>query len=167
MQRALFLFRCTDDPDIESFLHNKAISHTDRGICNVFLILDEDCFDKDIIKIIAYFTLSHRSVIFCECVSNNRIRKITGFPKKDSTSVVLIGQIGKFIHENYRADISLQEILDYAYEIVRASSEFIPCRAILVECSETIYNLHLYEQAGFSFLQQDGDYYQYYDVIKG
>lgn len=159
------MFKCDKDEDIETFLHDKAIDHIERGTCNVFLILDEEKFDNNIIKIIAYFTLSHRSIEFHEGVSNTKVRAVAGFKGKTSTAVVLIGQIGKYMSGELNSFISIDEILDYAFEVIRASSELIPCRAALVECSETIHNLQIYEKAGFKFLQQDREFYQYYKII--
>ena len=160
------MFKCDKDEDIESFLHNKAIDHIERGTCSVFLILDEEKFDNNIIDIIAYFTLSHRSVMFHADVSNTKVRAVAGFKGKTSTSVVLIGQIGKFIDGGSKSDITIDAILEYAFEVIRASSELIPCRAALVECSEIIHKLCIYENAGFTFIQHDGEFYQYYKVIE-
>lgn len=159
------MFKCDKDEDIESFIHNKAIDHIERGTCNVFLILDEKKFDNNIIEIVAYFTLSHRSIEFHEDVSNSKIRAVAGFKDRNSTAVVLIGQLGKFMNNNFKADISIDTILEYVFEVIRASSELIPCRAVLVECSEIIHNLQIYENVGFKYLQQDGDFYQYYKVL--
>lgn len=83
----------------------------------MFLILDEEKFDNNIIDIIAYFTLSHRSVMFHADVSNTTVRAVAGFKGKSSTSVVLIGQIGKFIDGDSKADISIDVILEYAEDI--------------------------------------------------
>lgn len=165
LQRALCSFECKKDLDIESFLHNKAIPHIQRNTCSVYLILDEEKFDEGKINIVAYFTLSARSVRFHENISKSKIKNIAGFKDRTSVPVVLIGQIGKHISNKYTAKISLNEILSYAFEIILAANELIPCRAVLVECSEIIHNHGIYEKAGFRFLQKDGDFYQYYRII--
>lgn len=166
LQRALNMFKCDKDYDIESFLHEKAIRHIERKTCNVYLVLDEDRFDNGEIAIMAYFTLSHRSIEFREDVSKTRIKDVAGFKDRTSTPVVLIGQLGKYISGDYSADISIDEILSYVFEVILAADELIPCRAALVECSEVIHKLQIYENAGFKFLQQDDEFYQYYKVIE-
>lgn len=56
---------------------------------------------------------------------------------------MLIGQIGKYINGNQKAEISIDIILKFVFEVIRASSELIPCRVALVECSEAIHKLHI------------------------
>ena len=159
------MFKCDKDDDIEKFLHKKAVSHIERGICNVYLILDEEKFEHNIIEIIAYFTLSHRSLEFHSNVSKSKIRDVAGFKDKASTPVVLIGQLGKYINGEKKAEISIKEMLEYVFEIIKASSELIPCRVALVECSELIHKLGIYENVGFKLLQQDNEFYQYNKTI--
>ena len=60
---ALDHFRCCKDNDIETFLRKNAFEFINRGWCSVYLIVDETAFDEGNIKIDAYFTLSHKSLI--------------------------------------------------------------------------------------------------------
>lgn len=159
------MFKCDKDSDIETFLHDKAINHLERGICNVFLILDEAEFDNNNIKVLAYYTLSHRSVGFHDETSKTKIKDVSGFKDRISTHVVLIGQLGKYISNGNSAELCISDILEFAFETIRASNELIPCRAVLIECSETIHNLQIYENEGFKFLQIDNDFYQYYKIL--
>lgn len=163
--RALNLFKCDKDSDIEEFLHSKAVDFIAKDICQVYLILDEDAFDSDIIKVEGYFTLSHRALRFNEDVSKTKRKNITGFKDREITEFVLIGQIEKYISAERHSDLSLNEILAYAFEVIEAASSLIPCRIALVECSEEIYKRKLYDNCGFVFLQQDRDFYQYYKLI--
>lgn len=168
--RALKLFKCFKDPDIEDFLHNKAIDFLDRNICRIYLILNEDDFNAGKLKIEAFFTLSFRSLSFEPEVSKTTIRKITGFKNRKTTEFVLIGQLGKYIerysdNEIVKSEITVSSILDYAFEVVLSVNEWIPCNTVLVECSEAIHNKGIYQNEGFSLLQIDNGFYQYYKRI--
>lgn len=130
---ALCCFRCKKDSDIENFLKTKAIDYMNRKWCAIYLLLDEDCLDKNEFFILAYFTLSHKFLIPHE-VSKNQIKKITGGVISEILHFVLIGQLGKFIDEAECSYISGKEVLDYAFEIIEDANELIPCRCVLVEC---------------------------------
>lgn len=165
LEEALQAFRCSLDRDIESFLWNKAIPFIERGLCAVYLLLEEKAFENGQVKIDAYFTLSHKSLIPA-AVSKTKVRNAAG--RKDAKSIhfVLIGQLGKYIAdtesgEGYQADVSAKEILDCAFEVIRASSSYIPCRCALVECSAEPKLHKLYRDYGFIEFQFDGEHYQF------
>lgn len=163
---ALDRFRCYKDLDIEDFLRTKAFSFLERGWCSVYLIVDEKAFDAGKIKVDAYFTLSHKSLI-AEGLSKTKVKETSGFKDSASIHFVLIGQLGKYITKledgtECRADITSTEILDFAFEIIRASSALIPCRCVLVECSENPKVQKVYKDYHFSEFQYDGEHYQFY-----
>lgn len=163
---ALDCFRCYKDLDIEDFLRTKAFVFLERGWCSVYLIVDEEAFDAGKIKVDAYFTLSHKSLI-AEGLSKTKVKETSGFKESDSIHFVLIGQLGKYIAKlengtECRADIASTEILDFAFEIIRASSALIPCRCVLVECSENPKVQQVYKDYHFSEFQYDGEHYQFY-----
>lgn len=166
---ALNHFRCYKDLDIENFLRHDAINYLNRGWCSVYLILNEEAFDKGLLEIEAYFTLSHKNLI-PEDVSKEKIRTVSGFKDRSSVHFVLIGHLGKHIESNDHgpdicAQISSAEILDFAFEIAAASSELIPCRCVLVECSENPKVQKVYTDYEFKFFQFDGEHYQFYKRI--
>ena len=163
---ALKRFRCCKDKDIEDFLHDKAVDFLQRGWCSVYLIVDESAFDSGEIKIDAYFTLSHKSLI-PDAASKNSIYKASGFKDSDSIHFVLIGQLGKYIEDlndgtTHSAAITSTEILDFAFDIIRAASDLIPCRCVLGECSENPKVQQVYKDYHFSEFQYDGEHYQFY-----
>lgn len=167
---ALDSFRCYKDEDIEKFLRTQAFDFLDHQLCSIYLLVDEQLFDDGMVKIDAYFTLSHKTLI-SEGISKRKIQKVTG-GIKDATSLhfVLIGQLGKYMkllknNVVISADISASEILDCAFEIIYASSNLIPCRFALVECKDDPKVRNIYEDYGFTLFQYDGKYYQYYKKI--
>lgn len=166
---ALENFRCYKDEDIETFLRRSAFTYLERGWCSIYLVLDEAAFDKGKVKIDAYFTLSHKSLI-ANNVSKARIKSAAGFKDAKSIHFVLIGHLGKYIEKaaggaDICADISSTEILDYAFEIIRDSSSLIPCRCVLVECSDSPKVQKVYTDYGFAPFQYDGEHYQFYKRV--
>ena len=132
---ALSSFQCAKDKDIENFLQQKALNFLNRGWCAIYLILDEEALNQQEFKILAYFTLSHKTLI-PEQASKTKVKTVTkGFQHAESIHFVLIGQLGKHIEKlpdgTFKgAAISSQEILDYAFEIIEESNELIPCRCV-------------------------------------
>ena len=166
---ALDSFCCSQDKDIELFLRQKALTFLSRKLCSIYLIIDEQEFDAGHIKILAYFTLSHKSLIPVEA-SKSSIKNASGFKDSGSVHFVLIGQLGKHVEERrdgscLRAEVTGKEILDFAFEIIRASSSFIPCRCALVECGKSEKVHKVYTDYHFSFFQFDGEHYQFYKRI--
>lgn len=138
-------FRCYLDTDIEIFLHNKSIDFLKRGLSATYLMLNHELFEQNIIKIEAYFTLSHKVMSVPENISKTQIKKMTHNNKATQLHFVLIGQIGKHITKDEKSSINCEEILNTAISVVREASSLIPCRFILVECSKTISELNIYE----------------------
>lgn len=172
LDKALLSFRCSPDPDIERFLHEDAIPYYKRKLCSVYLLLNEEAFFDGRLQIDAYFTLSHKSIIAEEVeTSNTQKKKVTGgFADKPILEFVLIGQLGKHVEKlddgtTYRADISGEEILDNAFDIMQQASLLIPSRCALVECSNEPKVRKVYEDYRFTFLQHDGVHNQYYKII--
>lgn len=170
LAEALDMFRCYRDLDIEQFLRKKAIDFEKRGYCTVYLILNEEAFDRGQIVIIAYFTLSHKSIGIIPGVSKTIRGKIAG--KKDAglAHFVLIGQLGKYITKDkcgdkYTTDITSEDILNDAFTIIEKASDFIVCRGVLVECSSEKKVHMIYKNYGFSYLQYDEEHYQFYKRV--
>ncbi len=168
---ALSNFKCSQDLDIETFLHTKAKEFLERNLCSVYLILNEDLFLQDKLKIEAYFTLSHKTLCVNEDMSKTKIKEIDGFKTAKSLHFVLIGQLGKYILKNEddtytRSEITSKEILDYAFEVIYASSDLIPCRCVLIECSNEEKVRKTYEDYEFKFFQNDGVHNQYYKALE-
>lgn len=168
---ALDSFRCCLDEDIEDFLRHKAIQFLERGWCSVYLIVDGDSFANGKIDIVAYFTLSHKAII-SQFASKTAIRKTSGFKDSEVISFVLIGHLGKykkredFDHSKVvSVSISICEILDFAFEVIKESSNLIPCRCVLVECSDNQKVQFGYKKYGFKDFQFDGSHYQLYKEI--
>lgn len=156
LNEAISSFHCIQDEDIEMFLHDKAIEFSNRGWCSVYLLLNEDRFNAGELKIDAYFTLSHKSMVAdSESMSVSVIKKYGGIKSAKTLDFVLIGQLGKYIDAESRSEISGEEILDEAFDVIRQASELIPCKYVLVECSDEEKVRAFYENYHFTFFQKD------------
>ena len=169
-QTALSDFHCALDLDIETFLQSKAIDFNRRNLCRTYLILDAEAFAKNIIRIEAYFTLSIKSLRSdLDSMSKTNIKKISGRTTADTLNFVLIGQLGKRIDivdgKPVGSKVSGNEILDYAFETICLIDEMIPCKAVLVECSDNENVRRIYENYGFKFFQNDGAHNQYIKIL--
>lgn len=83
--------------------------------------------------------------------------------------ILLVGQLGKRIEQIdeklVHCEITGNEILDYAIETIGVIDAMIPCKAVLVECSDNQKVCNFYEYYGFIFLQNDGTHNQYIKLL--
>jgi len=166
---ALDSFRCCLDEDIETFLRTKAIQFTQRHWCAVYVLVDEQEFDAGHLVVDAYFTLSHKTLV-PSAASKTSVKAASGFKEAESLHFVLIGQLGKRIErtENggvLKAQLSSSEILDDAFDTIRASSALIPCRCVLVECGNNPKVHKVYTDYQFKYFQFDGEHHQFYKQL--
>ena len=167
--------------DIEEFLRYKALEFEKRHWCATYLLVDIEAFDKNILKIEGYFTLSNKVLSISDDVSKSKKKKLFNGIKNGDTSlhVILIGQLAKYIDETVSpcmyGNTSMSELLDSAFEIIESVNNKIPCRCVLLECRDVSkedidnknrLNLHKkYQECGFIPLQKDGDLVQYIALI--
>lgn len=145
-------FSCRNE-DVKTFLIEKAISYERRGKSRTYII-----FDKGTGDILAYFTLSLKSIQFKKGdVSKSIIKDIDGFSKDvDSVAVILIGQLGK--NSNYNNAINGKEILKSALNSVYDARDIVGGRVCLLETMDTENNkkvIQFYMDNGFKVLQHD------------
>lgn len=144
--------------------------YIERGWCSIYVLVDEEEFDSGKIRIVGYFTLSHKALM-PETASKESIKKTSGFKDSETIHFVLIGQLGKYMSldtesgEVISAKITGEEILGHAMEVIRASNSLIPCRCALVECSSNEKVQQFYCNNGFRFFQVDDKHYQFYKRI--
>lgn len=166
------MFRCSKDLDIEVFLREKAVQYEERGWCSVYLLMNEEFLSQKKFKVEAYFTLSHKSVYLQDDISGNMRRQVGRFKEDTNIHFVLIGQLGKHIYidencttNNHISEISANEILDRAFEIIGKAHELITCKCVLVECNDSVKVHQVYYDYGFKYLQHDGEHHQLFKKI--
>jgi len=153
---AINKFNC-QDKEVEKFLKEKALEFDRRNKSRTYLIVDVENFEE--YKILAYFTLTMKSLKLNPVVSKSKIKKMDGFRSDiKETEAVLIGQLGK--NQDYKNQIDGKTILKTAIEIVYASHNLIGGRIVFLECANHEKVVRFYEENGFAFLQESGEYLQ-------
>lgn len=171
LDSAISSFKCYLDNDIENFLHTKAIDFLKRGIASTYLILNDELLNQNIIKIEAFFTLSHKAIDTPKDISKSQIKKITHNKNSTILNFILIGQIGKHLECDKngicceKSSIDCNTILKQANSIIKYTCKLIPSRFILIECNDCVRDLKIYDNENFEYFQYDGDSHQYIKKI--
>jgi len=104
--------------------------------------------------ILAYFTLSLKSLEFGDTLSKNKIKDIDGFSKEVSgVAIALIGQLGKDESEN----LSGRDLLVLCIDKVNQVKNLIGGRYVLIECHDIEKVVGFYLANDFTKLQLDKD----------
>ena len=139
---------------METFLRNKALEFDKRNVSRTYLYVDEMSFVSGMLKIVAYYTISLKTLAFTSSVSKRMIKDIDGFSKDaDSVSAILIGQLGK--DSMYGAGLHgkdiLSAVIDLAYEIRSIAGS----RIVFLECEPVDKLLAFYKSNGFIQIQEN------------
>ncbi|MDR1299393.1 MAG: hypothetical protein LBJ84_04000 [Oscillospiraceae bacterium] len=148
-------FSC-QDKDVEDFLKQKAFEFEKRDKSRTYLIFDSELSLDGIARVVAYFTLSLKSLKLQDMLSKNKIKDIDGFSRDvQSVAIALIGQFGKdeFIAKN----ISGKELLDICMKIMYQIHTLIGGRYVLIECQDIDKVVDFYRENGFKTLQTDNN----------
>lgn len=138
-------FHCQRNSDVEKFLHNKAIRFEQADAARTFLIIDDD------FRILAYFSLSFKTVEFLNISNSLRKRLTGGMGENEAVKVFLIGQLAK----NDIADnpIGLSDILNEAFYKIQQAMQLISGRVVILECENHPKLISLYETQGFKLIE--------------
>jgi hypothetical protein len=152
---AISEFVCKDK-DVEYFLKNKAFEFEKRDKSRTYLV-----FDDETQALVAYFTLSLKSLEFRDNLSKSKVKEIDGFSKEvKGVAIALVGQFGK--DEIKATEVSGKQLFDLCMEIVYQVHTLIGGRYVLIECRDTEKVVDFYRDNSFELLQLDksDDYLQ-------
>lgn len=153
LTEAINAFICKDK-DVEDFLKRKAIDFEKRDKSRTYLIFDKAEFMSGTMSILAYFTLSLKSLEFRDNVSKGKIKDIDGFSKEvRGVAIALVGQFGK--DENVAKGVSGKALLDHCMEKIYQVKVLIGGRYVLIECHDIEKVVEFYRNNGFERLQLD------------
>ena len=153
IRNAIASFSCKDK-EVESFLKNKAFEFEKRNKTRTYLVLDKNKYEDGEIVLLAYFSLSLKSLDFRDTVSKSKIKDIDGFSKDvKGVAIALVGQFGK--DENKADTVSGKDILNICMEFLYKVQTLIGGRYVLLECRETEKVVRFYRDTGFETLQLD------------
>lgn len=157
IEEAFKKFSCQLETDLENFLAEKAIIYDKAGIGKTYLLIDSEELNKNQnFTVMAYFTISHKSVDI-SALSKSKKRKMMGaYPGRDglqSISAFLIGQLGRndtYTHEQ----LSGETILNECYNAISIAAKIVGGNLIVLECRECMYS-KFYEKYGFKKLNPE------------
>lgn len=129
-QNILSSFICPLNPDVEDFIHTKAIPFARQHIAVTYLIFAEQNNQK---YLVGYYTLTNKFI----CINNSALsktlqKKIAKFSQYDATlkqhmiSMPLIAQLGKNFASNIPLNIAGSDLLEMALERVLAIEQIFP-----------------------------------------
>ena len=138
-------FSCPINPEIEDFIHYKAIDFARRKLSITYLILDETA------KLLGFFTLTHKALEIKGNLLSNTVRKKLSaharFDKNDdsySASAFLLAQIGKNYNIDKENRISGSALISDADDILKDIQHRIGGGIIYLDCEDKVALRHFY-----------------------
>jgi hypothetical protein len=147
------------DKEVESFLKTKAFDFDRRNKSRTYLVVD--VAESGALSILAYYSVTMKSLKFGKSVSGTKIKKIDGFRSDvQETESVLIGQLGK--DYNHRGKTDGKTIIEYILETIYIVHDAVGGRIAFLECADNEKVVKFYLDNGFVFLQnsEGGEYLQ-------
>lgn len=142
-------FSCPKNPDVESYLHSKAVDNQLRDRSRTYLIVRDD--DA---ALLGYFSLSLKELELCNAtISKSQVRRIHGFDRNaQSVPAYLIGQLGKnySISDNH---LNIEIILQEIYGVIEQARHLIGGRTIILECENKSSLVSMYQDQGFKAIE--------------
>jgi hypothetical protein len=157
-ENAIGNFVCKDK-EVENFLKTKAFDFDRRNKSRTYLIVD--IAENGDLCVLAYYSVTMKSLKFSHNISATKIKKIDGFRSDvEETEAVLIGQLGKDC--NHKDKIDGKSIMSYIFETVYVVHNAVGGRIAFLECTDNEKVVKFYQDNGFVFLQnsEGGKYLQ-------
>lgn len=150
-------FECKKDPDIQSFLINRAILYERKNKSRTYLLVDA----ADIRNLLGYCSVSPQVLRIPENLSNSQIKKLDGLYTRNRNGngpiseipAYLIGQVGK--NSKFVDEITGKDILNIAFEAIETAQEAVGGRVAYIECKPIQEVIDFYKNNGFTYLWED------------
>lgn len=160
-------FSCSDDPDIEMFLRDRAVSFEKIHKSRTYLIMDEEQLIDDSLKvndlvIYGYYSIALKVLYIPHDYSNTQRKELDGFNAKihgepiTDISCYLIGQLARNSRVS-KDEIPGSVILDMAYSVILEAVEAVGGRVIMIECHNNEKLISFYESNGFTVISESPD----------
>ena len=159
-QSLLSSFYCPLNHDIQSFLHNKAISFAKQYLAMTFLVF---ILHNDQSFLVGYYTLTNKFLSLSDTKLSKTIqKKILKFSQFEHNSkqffmpIPLIAQLGK--NDKYSDLISGEQLLTLACDRVKQAQKIIGGKMVYIECASNPKLHSFYSANGFTeFGQRNGN----------
>ncbi len=152
-------FSCSQDKDIEHFLHNRdrAIRFEKQSKARTYLVFNQDEMTKKKISdltIYGYITVAIKVLTVPPDASKSIRKKLDGLSATihgeliDDFPCYLIGQLAR--NSNVpSSSLKGKTLLDFAQDIVGQAVDAVGGRYILIECKDSQKLVRFYEENGF------------------
>ena len=158
-------FLCPLNPDVESFIRDKAILFARQGIASTHVVYAS--FRGEPV-IAGYYALAIKTVTIKSTVLKSRIWKsrLSRFTeyhpelKSYIGAMPLIGQLGKNYANDYNKLITGDDLLEIACQKVRSAQYMLSGKLVYLECEDKPELITFYERNGFTEFNRrklDGD----------
>jgi hypothetical protein len=149
LEKQLGEFCCTKDPDIESYIRNKAISYECSGLSRTYLYLGGAGSD---VEFVAYLTLAITSVSYSDIIRSRRSKVLRGKPGRNSQDHfpgILIGQLAR--DDRYDGSvIDGPKMIADAENLIEVGRRTLGGMLIYLDCKNEL--VKFYERNGYNIL---------------
>lgn len=149
----LSAFECPLNPDVQSFLREKAILFSRHGYASTYLVFASY---QGSVVLIGYYALAMKAVVIKGSLLSSqwrgRLRRFAFYDsdlKQFTLSLPLIGQLGKNYAHHYDRLISSDDLLGIACETVREIQLMSSGKMVYLECEDVLPLTSFYERNGF------------------
>ena len=149
----LSAFECPLNPDVQSFLREKAILFSRHGYASTYLVFASY---QGSVVLIGYYALAMKAVVIKGSLLSSqwrgRLRRFAFYDsdlKQFTLSLPLIGQLGKNYAHHYDRLISGDDLLGIACETVREIQLMSSGKMVYLECEDVLPLTSFYERNGF------------------
>ena len=149
----LSAFECPLNPDVQSFLREKAILFSKHGYASTYLVFAS--YQGNVV-LIGYYALAMKAVVIKGSLLSSqwrgRLRRFAFYDsdlKQFTLSLPLIGQLGKNYAHHYDRLISGDDLLGIACETVREIQLMSSGKMVYLECEDVLPLTSFYERNGF------------------
>ena len=139
-------FSCPKNPEIETFVKNKAIDFAKRKISITYLVIDDDSSE-----ILSIFALTHKALdINSEALSSTSRKKLSRFAQFDennssyTVSAFLIAQFGKNYAVSQPEDWNGIRLMEKAFETLEKVQRQVGGGVVYLECEDNEHLLSFY-----------------------
>ena len=161
-------FLCSEDEDIEQFLHNRAINFERLSKSRTYLVFDEEeLTTKKITELTIYGYISLAlKLLTVPADTSNRVRKeLDGLNAKihgeqiEDFPCYLIGQLSR--NSTVPSDsLTGKELLSFAQDVISTAVEAVSGRFMMIECRDSQKLVDFYNANGFKEISRVPDNHQ-------
>lgn len=153
-KKCLSGYSCPKNPDIEDYMHNKAIVFAEQGISSTHIV--STSFKGNTV-IVGFYALTNKVFTIRNAYAPNanwrrRLNRFSEYNKEmkcHMLSLPLIGQLGKNYANGYDNLISGDELLMLACKRIKSMQRDFGGKIAYVECEDVPFLIHFYQSNGF------------------